>query len=62
MTLNTFGLYRQTNILADFASNAYSKNGIPQKVFVIREKKIVRLSHSPQHLKFVKVVEHDASH
>jgi hypothetical protein len=27
MTLNTFGLYRQTNILADFARNAYSKNG-----------------------------------
>ncbi|MEG4395533.1 hypothetical protein QUB30_24390 [Microcoleus sp. BROC3] len=25
MTLNTFGLYRQTNILADFAGNAYSK-------------------------------------
>ncbi|MEG3877177.1 hypothetical protein QT971_10040 [Microcoleus sp. herbarium19] len=22
MTLNTFGLYRQTNILADFAGNA----------------------------------------
>ncbi|MEO6863100.1 MAG: hypothetical protein ABI180_16440 [Microcoleus sp.] len=27
MTLNTFGLYRQTNILADFASLARSTNG-----------------------------------